>query len=128
MQRRCTESTCRRVFRIGSAAPVRCPYCGTIYPRVQPDSHALQMHFGYSVRADLTGILRAELPDIRQIFPLYSCWPWYIIGEPAAIGEDLSLREARDICRCFQQHGIPADVITTWDGQRQHLRTFRAHR
>jgi len=125
MQRRCTQSACRRVFRIGASAPVRCPYCGTSYPRVQPDPRAPAIPFGYSVRADFTGMRRSEFPDIRRFFPRHSGWPWYLAGEPAAIGEGLSLREAREICQRFQRQGIRADVITTWDGQRQHLRFFR---
>ncbi len=125
MQRRCTQSTCRRVFRIGTSAPVRCPYCGASYPRVQPDPRAPDIPFGYSVRADFTGISRPEFLEFRRFLSQKFYVHWYFGEEPAAFGEGLSLREAQEICQCFQRQGIRAEVITTWDGQRQHLRFFR---
>jgi len=128
MQRRCTQSDCRRVFRIGVSAPVRCPYCGTSYPRVQPDIRGSMIPFGYSVRADFTGISRPEFLEIRRTLLQQFYFPWYSVEEPVAIGEGFSQREAKILCQRFRQQGIRADVITTWDGQRQHLLFFRSLR
>lgn len=122
MQRRCTQSVCRRVFSIGHNAPVRCPYCGAAYPRVQPDPRAARENFGYSVRVDFTDFPNVE---IQQFFPMYRAWPRSFRRQPLAIGNGISQREAWQLCQRFQMAGIPADVITTWDAQRQHLAFFR---
>ena len=123
MQRRCTESTCRRVFPIGHAAPVRCPYCGTSYPRVRPDPRALRETYGYSVRTDFTEMSAREIQQLvsRCRWPRYICYQ----SRAVAVGHGLSQREAQALCRRFRLQGIPADMITTWDAQRQHLVFFR---
>ena len=126
MQRRCTQSTCRRVFRIGASAPVRCPYCGTSYPRLQPDIRASMIPFGYSVRADLTDVSRPQFLAFKRLLSENFVMYCFFGDEPAAFGVELSLREARALCRDFRQQGIRADVITTRDGQRQNLQFFRS--
>jgi len=122
MQRRCTQSACRRVFPIGHNAPVQCPYCGTVYPRIQPDSRSPRDTFGYSVRVDFTGMPNVE---VRSVFPDFRGWPCYFRRQPLAVGYGLSLRDAREYCRRFHSRGISADIITSWDAQRQHLVFFR---
>lgn len=110
MQRRCTQSTCRRVFPIGHNAPVHCPYCGTTYPRVQPDPRSPRDTFGYSVRADFTGMPNIE---IRQFFPQYRRRSFRFRAQPLAVCYGVSQREAWELCQRFRISGIPADVITT---------------
>ena len=122
MQRRCTQSACRRVFPIGHKAPVHCPYCGTAYPRIQPDPRSPRDTFGYSVRVDLTGMPNVE---VRSVFPDFRGWPRCFRGQPLAVGCGLSLVDARDYCRRFHSRGISAAIITSWDAQRQHLVFFR---
>lgn len=122
MQRRCTQSACRRMFPIGHDAPVRCPYCGAAYPRVQPDPRALRDTFGYSVRVDFTGTPGVE---VWRFFPQYRTQYARFRPRQMAIYYGASCREARELCRQFRLAGIPADVITTWDAQRQHLSIFR---
>ena len=122
MQRRCTQSACRRVFPVGHNAPVRCPYCGTAYPRVQPDSRSPRDTFGYSVRADFTGMPNVE---IRQFFSQYQRRTFRFRAQPMAVCYGVSRQEAWELCQRFRMAGISATVITTWDAQRQHLVFFR---
>lgn len=122
MQRRCTQSSCRRVFPIGRTAPVRCPYCGTAYPRIQPDPRSAREAFGYSILADF-----ADHPHVpvRRFFPQYQGWARFFWSQPLAVGRHLSLREAQQICQQFRREGIPADVISTRYAQRQYPSFFR---
>lgn len=122
MQRRCTEHTCRRVFPIGHTAPVHCPYCGTAYPRIQPDPRSPRDTFGYSVRADFTGMPAVK---IQPFFPECRAWPRRFPPQPLAVCYGISRREAQELCRRFRAADIPAHVITTWDARRQHLEFFR---
>ncbi|MBQ6719460.1 MAG: hypothetical protein IJN20_03805 [Oscillospiraceae bacterium] len=120
MQRRCTQSSCRRVFPIGRTAPVRCPYCGTTYPRVLPDPCSAQEAFGYSILADLTN--HPHVP-VSRFFPQYQRWPRFFWTQPLAVGRYLSLWQAQQICQQFRREGITADVVSTRCAQRQ-LRPF----
>ena len=122
MQRRCTQSSCRRVFPIGRTVPVRCPYCGTAYPRVQPDPRSGQESFGYTILADFTAHPRVQ---VRRFFPQYQGWARFFWSQPLAVGRYLSLREAQQICQQFRREGIPSDVVSTRYAQRQLWAFFR---
>ena len=122
MHRRCTESTCRRFFPIGRSAPVRCPYCGTGYPRVQPDPRAGQDTFGYSVRADFTAMTFVE---IQQIISEFRWQGHYFRPQTVALGYGMSQRDANALCRALRLRGIPADILPTWNARQARMTLIR---
>lgn len=122
MQRQCTESTCRRDFSIGRTAPVRCPYCGTGYPRVQPDPRASRDTFGYSVRADFTAM---SFVEIQQIISEFRWRGHYFQPQPVALGYGMSQRDAHTLCQALRLRGVPADVLPTWNARQARMMLIR---
>ena len=123
MQRRCTESACRRTFPIGPTAPVRCPHCGKAYPRIVPDFQASRQPDGYTVRLDFTHMTEAEM---RQIF-IQNGWRFrWLRPQLMIFGYNLSALDAYGHYRRFRRQGIPAEVIPYREAQRQRL-PFAGH-
>lgn len=124
MQRRCTEHSCRRVFLIGPTAPVTCPYCGRVYPRVQPDPQAPRISFGYTVRADFTQVRDQAVSIFYRVLSQRISFR-HTLDQPVAVGNQMTYRDARDLCIRLQRQGVRADVITVRQGQQEHLFFFR---
>lgn len=118
MQRRCTQSACRRTFTVGATAPVRCPHCGKAYPRIEPDFRASRQADGYAVRLDFSHMTDAEM---RQIF-IQNGWRLrWLRPRMVAFGCKLSARDAYGHYRRFLRQGISAEVLPYREVQRQKL-------
>jgi len=45
MKKRCTESSCRRIFTVTEGSAAVCPHCGKSYPRLSPSASVLKGYF-----------------------------------------------------------------------------------
>jgi len=115
MMRRCTQSRCRRQFRITGDGPVRCPYCGHTYPRLQPDSRTRGEAWGFCLRVDPGelspgGQRRALIRSVpgttpRQLLCVMPRTVFYLDG-------DFSLMEAEAVAGRLRRRGMTAQPVS----------------
>ena len=49
MRKKCTNSSCRRMFTVEPVNKVSCPYCGRVYPRIPPAPAESSVQTNWSV-------------------------------------------------------------------------------
>jgi len=65
MRKKCTNSSCRRMFTVEPVNKVSCPYCGRVYPRIPPAPATDSVQTNWSVVLYSTGL--RKLPTIKVI-------------------------------------------------------------
>jgi len=116
MMRRCTRSACRRQFPIGGEGPVRCPYCGQVYPRLMPDPEARGEPWGYGLRVETGAMSPIQVWDrFRRGMP--EIMEWLAFGGLPRGGFCMDLQcpltQARELSRRLRRQGLTVEPIPT---------------
>ena len=111
--KRCTNSSCRKVFRVESH---ECPHCGKGYPRVNSPKYAVVLtHEGTCVRSDLYGAIRSStnlgMGPGKKLALL-------LTNTPSLVATDLTHQQANKCRKNICKAGADAKIISANKGTR----------
>lgn len=104
MKKRCTNSSCRKVFRVETHT---CPYCGKYYPRANPctDKYAVVLtHLGVSRLAVVKAIKQTCNFPLGRVGPL-------VLHTPSLVDTGLTQSRASMLVAIIQAAGGCAMAI-----------------
>ena len=110
MRKKCTNSSCRRMFTVEPVNKVSCPYCGRVYPRILPVPAGSSVQTNWSVVLYSTS--ERKLPTIKVIRMLTGLGlkDAKAVGDnaPSIIRTGLSITEAFRMERALEETGASA--------------------
>ena len=106
MKKRCTNSSCRKVFRVDSH---ECPYCGKQYPRVNPGADKYAVVLTYIGAASSVRIIMAAKPYTGR--PDLNKWRMLNRNIPSLVVTNLTHQQAKACRVAIRAAGGDAMVI-----------------
>ncbi len=105
MKKRCTNSSCRKEFKVSSEKGSICPYCGMEYPRLIGQSRAVILTKSGSNRLAVIKVIRRHTGfNLRQAKTIFD----FI---PSLVASGLTLQQALACQRQLREAGSDARIV-----------------
>ena len=104
MRKKCTNSSCRRMFSAKAENKVSCPYCGREYPRLLPgsDRTVVLWNSGYSKLGVIKVVRKYTGLGLRDAKKL-------VDSAPSIVKTGLTSLQAQQICKELREAGATAE-------------------
>ena len=128
MRKKCTNSSCRRIFTAEAVNKVSCPYCGRVYPRITPAPDASDVQTNWSVV--LLSNAQRKLPTIKVVRMLTGLSlkeaKVMVDNVPAVVRTGLNCTEATWIERELEKAGAYAAAMRLTNREMRCYYTVKA--
>ena len=113
MRKKCTNSSCRRMFTVEPVNKASCPYCGRVYPRIPPAPATGSVQTNWSVVLYSTS--QRKLPTIKVARMLTGLGlkdaKAVVDNAPSIVRTGLSITEASWMERVLEETGASAAAV-----------------
>ncbi len=104
MRKKCTNSSCRRVFSVNAESAASCPFCGREYPRLTSDADTVVLQEPGASKLSVIKVVRKHtglgLKDSKKLVDF----------APSIVKTGLTVLQAREICRELREAGATAEA------------------